>query len=76
MSIDHSPVKNTCPWINKVIAVLRDCECKYNSNDIDDAIDALESVRDANSELREWGNELHHRIEELEEEVARLEREV
>lgn len=66
---DNSPVGNTCPWIDEAIYVLEQSKCYWNESEVDNAVKALEKVRDANSELRDWGNELYRRVEELESEM-------
>ena len=63
MATDHSPVGYTCSKIDEVINVLN--EEDPSQQDINHAIDQLESIRKDNSELREWGNEKHEEVEEL-----------
>lgn len=73
MARDNSPVGYTCPLIDSVIRVLNDCECEYNSHDIQTAINDLEKVRSMNDELRDWGNGLFNQVKELQDEIEMLE---
>ena len=80
---DNSPVKNTCPIIDKVIDFIDSLDFEMDDDmleafyqDCKYAKEHLEEIRKMNSELREWGNEKHNLCDEYEDTISDLERKV
>lgn len=72
---DHSPVNNTCPLIDEVIAILDKIDTEDKS-EIREANELMEKIRDANSTLREWGNGQYEDREAAEESEERKSRDL
>ena len=79
---DNSPVENTCPMIDEVIAAISVADFGDSNSDNKYLTKLMEKIRLANGDLREWGNEqytecndLAVRVEELESQLSGLERE-
>lgn len=69
------PIGATCPDIDDVIMAIQ--TAITHSDSIQDAlhgqVQAMESLRKANSLLREWGEQGASRVEDLEQQIAELE---
>ena len=67
-SLRSEPVPNTCKHIDKLKDDISDnvTDILSAAKNINNLLDDLENLRDANSALREWGNSLIDYIDEIE----------
>jgi chromosome segregation ATPase len=76
MARDYSPVQNTCPKIDEVIAFLETIDSEdVSRTSIKDVVNVMEEIRSMNAELREWGNDEYRRAESLDDDLRRMESE-
>lgn len=78
---DVSPVRETCPMIDEVIAFIESTESEDISRSaITDIVHVMEEIRKANRELREWGNDEYYNaldeIENLNDNISDLQKEI
>ena len=78
MRDDYTGVPHTCPKIDEVISFINSL-VEWDGEEthtLQELVDLMEAIRDANGKLRDFGNEKAKEVEELENELYNKRREI